>query len=195
MKKLLSVMLLLGLFNISCEKENSCEDQLFFDVNGIRLVNTQLKTNNGSQEQQPVLNEGTVSFNAFFLDGYFNASYYATQPKRDLSFLPKAYATTPCPTPGSEGSKEIPAGLNIIALGDYDTVAYRAGSLLNPILKINNVSVEEYLAQNKDGLKDQFFQIKFTQKPKTKSYQAFKIVMEFKDGEKHEAVTQRVLIN
>lgn len=185
-------MALLGLFNISCDKEDSCENQRFFDVNGIRLVNTDIKINNGSQEQQPVLNEGTVAFNAFFLDGYFNANYYAAKPKTGFSFLPKVYALD-CPTPGQDGSKEVPTSLNIIALGDYDTIDYRATSSLNPILKINNVSVEEYLAQNKGGLKDQYFQIKFTQKPRSKGYQAFKIVMEFKD-EKHEAVTQRVLI-
>ena len=194
MKKIFLLLLIIPLLQLACDRNNNeaCESSRFFNVTGIRIIPmASIKRSTGQVYDKPIYDGDSLHLNEYYLDGYLHAEYYSKINSRSFSFLPQALATSPCPNPGYDGSEEQLKNVSLIALGYFSKTIQPGDTMKNAFL-MNNRPPSEYLTNNRQNIKDQYFTISLTQKPDSTNYQAFKVVYQLSNGETYEAFTPTV---
>ena len=174
---------------LACDRDE-CKTSRFFNTVGVKLIPMAMEEKaNGHVDYKTIYKDDSAVFTQFYFDGYLNAEYYSKQNQPAFSAFPKAYATD-CANPGFDGSEEKVANIYLIALGYYNDRIQPGDTLKNDIL-INDMPVAQYVSENSQHIKDQYFTIKLLQRPNRKEMQAFKLIYQLTNGETYEVITPR----
>ena len=189
MKKVFLLLLIFPLLQLACDKDE-CKTSRYFNTIGVKLIPTAIEEKaNGIVDYKAIYQDDSAAFSQFYFDGYLNAEYYSKQSQPTFSAFTKAYATD-CANPGFDGSEEKVANVHLIALRYYNNNIHPGDTLKNAML-INDMPVAQYVAENSQHIKNQYFTIKLLQRPNRKEMQAFKLVYQLTNGETYEFYTPR----
>ena len=194
MKKVFLLLLFFPLLQLACDRDG-CKTSRYFNTVGVRLIpKAVITTANGMTDQKTIYNDDSVLFSQFFFDGYLEAEYYSKRTEPASSFFPKAYARDlECANPGFDGSQEQVSKVYLVALGYYN-MNFQPGDTLKNAFLINDKSVDQYVADNSQHIKDQFFTIKLLARPNPKQIQGFKLIYQLTNGESYEIYSPRFWI-
>ena len=187
MKKIVAFLFVtFTLLQVSCNKDE-CKSVRYFNVTGLRMIPMAVDASQPNNPQYTTIyKNGSAKVEDFYLDGYLVADYYSRTTSSGFSFMPQAYATD-CASPGFDGSKESIANISFISRGNFNN--YPPGSDIKNVIRINQKTVEEYLQDNANGIKDQYLIVTLTERPDPSAMQAFTFILELQNGEIYKALT------
>jgi len=201
---LLTLILSIGFLLPSCEKEslyrNPCggvdDSYRYFNIEGLNTFFLKNDTILGSVILNP---NDTIPFTA--LRGIlmeYEVSYHAhNESKWSFSLINSMMACTY--VSGYDGSKnETLTNFSITTLNDFDA-EHLANSSIIDLFNIQgtfstreHIPLEEFLANQTENIKDQYFQLYLTKAPELANEFRFKIAVELSTGESYETESESI---
>ncbi|MEK6479426.1 hypothetical protein WJR50_17920 [Catalinimonas sp. 4WD22] len=196
MRFILIVFFFFSTLILSCQKEETCGKALpYFEIQALQAYNL-VFTNDGLNPWEVITDGKSVDWQNYFIRVGFEMTYTANTVKGGASL----YALD-CLENGYQGSLIGLDTLFVIAQSRYNQ-EYAAGDTLNHIILLSdwtldvedfnqNISLNEYLAINADGVREMNFEIKFTEAPQAEINQ-FEIIYKLENGDEFKTCTEAV---
>ncbi len=206
-KTMVSLLFLFSMMiYFSCNDDIDCncpKDVLdFFDVTGINLDPYKIEGNGVFsivEENATLSNESFYGFALKYDVDYVVQRKVNTCP---ATFFNTAYACT-CIEPGHRGSKtETYESLTVISLKDINE-QYKANDTINDFVTFQyffsqdnerDIEHSEFLADQEERIKEEFFSIRFHEKPDLNDTVQIKIIIQLNNGESYEQRSVPVVV-
>jgi len=195
MKRIIKIFLILSMFFLTkCGwLFFDCDVFTHFDINSMTAFDYYVAEESGTGHNMrfPVTDSMQVFLFDYLISISFEADYY------DLAYaiqnLVSSVYAFDCRDDGYMGSEEKFERIEVISNQDYSD-EIKAGESINSLILINDISLEQFLMENRDGISNESFKSNFTQKPDIDIFRSFTIYVDLDNGEKYSDVTKVVKI-
>lgn len=182
----------------ACYFFESCPDVLpYFSIRGLNVTNLSY-TGQGSNPWKVVTTNEPVKRDSFFMRISFEQVFHASARHSGGANL---YALS-CDPPGYGGSLTGVDTLYIVTQQDY-TPQYLKNDTINAIAGVNYwtmygddfnefFTLSDFIRENSEGIAREYFEIKFTEPPSANGDFRFRIIFILQNGDKFEAVSDKV---
>lgn len=196
---LLIFFLLINSSIISCFHGSCDPAPPHFEITGLEGYNMRF-TNTGLNPWEPIEKNDTIDWENFFIRFGFHVNYIAEshfEPNGSLMALS-------CDPAGYAGDKIGVDTLIIRTVYDYNN-NFSAGDIINPIILTNDWtfrvddftefdSIQEYLINNAEGVRDDIFEIKLNEAPISSSQFAIQLTYKLNNGEEFDRTTETITL-